>query len=235
MATTPYCTFAELSAQVDNLDATKYQDRLEDLILAVSEGIDNVCKRHDGFVADATASARTFTGSGINWQKIDECVAITTVAVKDSINSSTYTTWASTDWIAFGGSYKRPDFNVLLTNNPRPYTGLLIAINGTHSHFTSGLVNTSREGFPPRNQDYDFQNIGQPTIQVTAKWGYAVTVPNAIKQATIIQAAQFFQRGRTLWADALANSEFGEVRYIKETDPAYRHLIKHGFIRVGIG
>lgn len=231
MATTRYATASELSSQT-GVDLTKYQTQVEALLDAASEAINNQCHRKDGFVADTTATARLFTGSGKSIQMIDECVEITAVAVKNSITDTTYTAWASTDWIAFGGSYKRPDFNVLVYDEPRPYTGLMVSINGNHARFTSGMIKTGREGFPPL--DYQ-ENIGQPTVQVTAKWGYASVVPNAIKQATLIHAARFFKRGQMQWGDALANQDFGEVRFVKRTDPTYDYLVQHGFIRPGIG
>jgi hypothetical protein len=231
MTTTRYASASELSIQT-GIDLTKYQAQVEALLDAASAAINNQCHRKDGFVADTTASTRTFVGSGKSVQMIDECVEITAVAVKKSITDSTYTAWSATDWLAFGGSYKRPDFNVLSYDEPRPYTGLLVALNGNYSRFTSGLIKTGREGFPPL--DYE-ANIGQPTVQVTAKWGYAVTVPNAIKQATLIHAARFFKRGQAQWADALANADFGEIRFVKKTDPTYDYLVQHGFIKPGIG
>lgn len=231
MTTTRYASAAELSTQT-GVDLTKYQTQVEALLDAASAAINMQTKRKDGFVADSVATARTFVGSGKSIQVIDECVAISSVSVKNSITDSTYTAWVSTDWLAFGGSYKRPDFNVLSYDEPRPYTGIMIALAGDYSRFTSGLIKTGKEGFPP----LDFEeNIGQPTVQVTAKWGYAVVVPHSIKQATLIHAARFFKRGQAQWADALANADFGEVRFVKRTDPAYDYLVQHGFIRPGIG
>lgn len=231
MTTTRYATPAELSTQV-GIDLTKYTAHVEALLDAASEGINNVCKRKDGFVADTNASARTYTGSGSNIQRIDECVEITLVEVKRSITDTTYTAWDNTDWIAFGGSIKKPDFNVLLYDEPRPFTGIMVALTGTQSHFVSGLSHVGKEGFPPRNKFYE---IGQPTVRVTAKWGYAVTVPDAIKQAVIIQASRFFKRSQAQWSDAIANSDFQELRFVKKTDPAYDFLVMHGFIKPGIG
>lgn len=231
MTTTRYASTTELSTQT-GIDLTKYTAHVEPLLDAVSASINLTCNRRDGFVSDATASARTYTGSGQSIQMIDECTAITAVAVKRSLTDNTYTAWTVTDWLAFGGSYKRPDFNVLSYDEPRPYTGIMIAINGDYSNFTSGLTNTGREGFPPLDT---FQMIGQPTVQVTAKWGYAVTVPNVIKQATLIHAARFFKRSQAQWADALANLDFGELMIVKKSDPVYDMLIQHKMIRPGIG
>lgn len=229
---TRYAEFDDLAKQVDNLDAVKYKDRIDDLLDICSEAIDTICNRPDGFIAASTATARTFVGSGHNVQKINECVEISLVEVKRSINDSTWVSWASTDWLAFRGSHKRPNFNPLAKNNPMPYTSLMIALTGNQSHFTSGYTYLTREGFPPAQI---FPETGQPTVRVTAKWGYAVSVPLAIKQATIIQATQFFKRGQGVWADALANGDFQELRFVKETDPAYNFLTRHKYVMPQIG
>lgn len=216
---TQYATPDELSSQT-TIDLGKYGTQVTALLTACSEAINNACHRPDGFVADSAASARTYVGSGKNYQRIDECVAITLVETKNSITDSAYVSWSASDWIAFRGSPKRPNFNALSKDEPYPYTGVMVSLlSDTYSYFPLGL----------------YTSVGQPNIRVTAKWGYAVTVPDAIKQATIIQATRFFKRGQAVWADALANSDFGEVRFVKKTDPAYDYLIQHGFIKPQIG
>lgn len=223
MTTTPYATASELSIQT-GVDLTKYTAQVTPLLLAVSEAINNQCHRRDGFVADSVATARIFVGSGETYQNINECVNISSVAMKASISDTTYTALQSTEWIAYGGSSDRPDFNVLSYDEPRPYTGIMLTPGASSAYFLCGITNTGRK-----------RNVSFPTVQVTAKWGYAVTVPDAIKQATLIHAARFFKRGQMQWGDALANADFGEVRYVKKTDPAYDYLVQHGFIKPGIG
>lgn len=232
MATsTPYASTAELNTQT-GIDLSKYSSQVSALLLTASKAIDLACNRPDGFVADGSVTSRTFVGSGTNVQKIDECVEITSVKVKKSVTDTTYETWESTDWIAFTGSNKRPNFNPLVKDQPKPYTKLMIAITGNHSHFTSGLTTTAREGFSPIST---FLEIGQPTVYVTAKWGYAVSVPDVIKQATLIQAARWFKRGQGQWADEISNADFGEIRVVKENDPVYHYLLKNKMIRPAIG
>ena len=230
--TTAYATVAELSAQT-TIDLTKYTAHVTPLILACSAAINNACHRPDGFIADTVASARTFPGSGMSYQEIPECVEITSVEAKNSLSDTSYVSWSADDWIAYRGSPKRPNFNPLASDEPMPFTGIMLAYNSDRSYFINGKVNTAREGFPPLNVYGRLQPhfMLQPTVRITAKWGYAVAVPNAIRQATIIQASRFFKRSQAQWSDALVNQEFGSLQIVNATDPAYDYLLKHKFIK----
>ncbi len=205
---TAYCTAVEVRAQAGGKTSTGDDTMIGVLIDAAQLAINGLCNRPDGFVADATATARVFTGSGEGVQFIDECAAITLVAVKDSPSDSTYTSWAAGDWLAFSGDPMRPDFN------RTPYTGVMCTADGDYSRFTSGEY-VGRGGFKPEV----YAGRAVPTVQVTAKWGYALTVPAVIKQACITQVARWYRRGQSSWADTLANAELGLVQYRKVLDP----------------
>lgn len=59
-----------------------------------------------------------------------------------------------------------------------------------------------------------------PNVRVTARWGYADEVPENIKQATITQAARWWMRGRSVWADAvMPDSGAGMLVYRQVLDP----------------
>ncbi len=205
-----YCTLAELKARigktftVDDTVLTAY-------ITAASRTIDRLCRRPDGFVALTTATARTYTGSGKAWQRIDECVEITKVEAKGSVTDSDYVEWVPADWMAFSGDPYRPDFNQL------PYTAIMCSATGSYGAFVGGLM-TAR---------------GVPTVRVTAKWGYATTVPTPIKEACIAQASRWYKRGQGVWADTVANAEVGVMLYSKELDPDIRNiLVGGGYVRM---
>lgn len=90
----------------------------------------------------------------------------------------------------------------------RPYTGLLRADGGV---WARGRV---------------------PTVRAAARWGYAETVPPAIKQAAITLAMRWWMRGRTAWSDATASPELGALMYRQEVDPDVRMLLDRGrFVR----
>lgn len=211
-----YCTAAELRAQINKASALKDVE-ITALIAGAELTINNFCNRPDGFEADAAASARVYAGSGKPWQRIDECVEITLVAVKESATDTTYTSWAVTDWIAFNGDYESPDFNNL------PYAGIMVDPSGDESIFYSGAYRT-RGGFRPSTEYVR----GVPTVQVTAKWGYSVAVPADIHECCIMQAARWFKRLEGSMSDALASGELGMLLYRQSLDPDVKMILVSG-------
>lgn len=228
-----YVTVAEIAAQT-NIDTTKYNTKLTALIPIVSDMIDGYCKRPNGFEADATTSTRTYAGTGTAIQRIHETPSITLVEVKDSPTDSAYVSWASTDWIPFRGSSKRPNFEPVSPENPKPYTGIMVAINGNYSIFTSGIAETTLPGFR-LPIDRPLVQFGIPTVRVTAKWGYATTVPNAVKQACLIELTRWFGRSEAGWTDTLASSDFQERRVTQDLDPATKMLLDKSGLRKPMG
>jgi len=176
------------------------------LATAASRAVDNFCNRPDGFVALTEATARVYAGEGKSWQTIDECTSVTEVAVKDSTTDDDYTDWTTADWIAFSGDPEHPEFNRL------PYTALMVGYDGDYAHFLNG-----RRG-----------KHSVPTMQITAKWGYATDVPTPIKQATIITASRWYKRGEGGWSDVLASGELGMLLYQKMLDPDVKLILVAG-------
>lgn len=66
------------------------------------------------------------------------------------------------------------------------------------------------------------------SIQITAQWGYAATVPIQVTQATIMQASRWFKRSESAWADATASGELGTLLYRKAMDPDIENILKNG-------
>lgn len=206
-------TYATLRLFKSYLEKTDTGDdgALNQLLGAASTAIDRYCKRPDGFIAISTATARVYAGSGLAYQMIDECTSITTVAVKDSIDDTTYTTWATTDYDKAAGSRDTPDFN------RTPYTVLFVKPDGDYSTFTSGAMG----------------HIHAPTVSVTATWGYATSCPDEIETACIMQAARWWKRLQGAMADSLASPEMGQLMYLKQLDPDIQQiLIGGGYVAV---
>lgn len=223
-----YATVSELKSRI-NKTGTGDDFDLAGLLTSAADTIDRFCNRPNGFVADETASARIYTGSGGPIQTIDECTNITLVAVKDSASDTAYVSWAVSDWIAFGGGPKDPDFQPTVIG--RPYTSLMIEPSGDHVIFTSGSYSSMR-GFRPSHSVLR----GVPTVQVTAEWGFSTTAPAAIKEANIVQAARWWKRGQSAWADTLASAEMGQLMYQKALDPAVEMMLVNGrFIKPPLG
>jgi hypothetical protein len=202
-----YCTAAELRTQIEKTGTagSGTDAALAVIIEAVSRTIDQYTNRPDGFVALATGTARYYTGHGRPYLLIDECISISLVSVKDSATDTTYTDWAATDWQAASGSPNDPDWNSL------PYGMLVILPTGTYAVFTAGEFVTKR-GFTPSSDVLR----GTPTVKVTAKWGYAATVPAGIKQAAIALSARWYKQGQSAWADTMTSPELGAMIYRKE-------------------
>ena len=194
-----YATVAELKARI-NKTGSGDDTVLEALLEAATLAIDRYCNRLDGFVADSTASARTYVGSGGVVQRIDECVEVTKVEVKDSVTDTDYVEWSSSDYILASGDPRRPEFNRL------PYTLLIIDPNGDYDYFTGGEY-TGRGGFKPLVA----QVRGVPTVRVTAKWGFATSVPYDIKELCIMQAARWYKELEGSMAGRLTSVEIGEM------------------------
>jgi len=221
-----YASLAECKGRV-NLQGAGDDVWLTALLISASRAIDNFCNRPDGFRALGTATARRYAGSGKSWQEIDECMQVTLVEVKESGPSDdTWTAWESTDWLAFCGDVERPDFN------RTPYIYLMVDPTGSESHFPSGRYGTLR-GFRP---DPDRGSYATPTIRVTARWGYADDTPGPVKEATIEQAARWYKRGQSAWADTVGSAETGVLAYRQAVDPDIAFMLKMGrLVRPSVG
>jgi hypothetical protein len=206
---TDYVSLENTKIQIEIPAATtKYDDALEFLIEKASRAIDRHCGRYEnGFVADDTATARTYSGSGKAYQMIGECTSVTKLEVKDSPTDSDYEEWTTDDYMTFAGDPLWPDFN------RSPITGLMINYaDGSYSHFTSGRLG----------------EVAMPTVRVTATWGYADTVPASIEEATIIQVARWWKRAESAWSDAISRGDFGQLRFVNALDPAIKQLLDNG-------
>lgn len=223
---TNYCTPADLRTQIEN-DATTGSSSdaaLRILIGACSTAIDRFFNRADGFVAGAQATARLYAGDATPILYIADCVSISSVAVKESPTDSTYTAWTTSDWIGFSGHPDYPDFNRL------PYSAIMVDPGGSYDVFTSGKV-TGLRGFRPSS------SVGRavPTVQVTARWGYALETPQDIKALTIALAARMFKQGQSSWVDTLASAELGQMIY-NDSNPEIKMILQNSrYMRPALG
>jgi len=231
-----YATIAELKARI-NKTGSDADTVLSGLLDAATETIDGLLNRPDGLEAASVASARYYAGSGKPYQRIDECVEITEVAVKEAATTTTYTVWTAPatnmagdgDWFAYAGDPLAPEFNPLV--KLMPYTAVMIDPNGDESLFTSGKF-TSRGGFRPSSGI----SRGAPTVRVTAKWGYSVAVPAKVREACILQAARWWKRGESAWADTVASGDFGQLQFRRALDPDLEAmLLQARLMRPAIG
>jgi hypothetical protein len=229
-----YETLANLKAQMNKSNTD--QDGVISLTLdAASTAIDNFCNRPDGFRADSNATPRIYRGSGRNWQNIDECTEVTLVAVKDSATDTTYTAWAAGDWIPFSGDPDDADFN------STPFDALLVDPTGDQSWFTGrgGLRDRYFRGsdIPFTSRDLGRSSTARaPTVQVTARWGYADETPEPIREATAMQATRWFKRLEGAMASVLATEDLGTLELFKALDPDVKFILVMGrYVKPAIG
>lgn len=165
-----------------------------DILEAISRKIDRFTGRPDNAykVPDA-ASYKYYSGTGGDYQVINECVEISQVAVKTSYDETTYDAWTSPtsnmsgdgDWIPASGDSRSPKWNTT------PFTLLIIDPNGDYSYFTRGM--------------------GYPTVRVSARWGYSETVPSYVREACLAQALILIKRFQGAMSSAIANYDLGVI------------------------
>ncbi|MDZ4768360.1 MAG: hypothetical protein SGJ24_04465 [Chloroflexota bacterium] len=213
-----YTTVQKVRATIGSQVSSADDDVITRLISAVSRQIDRYCNRLDGFEASATATARVFPGRGETTLWIDECAAVTLVEGRESV-SSAWTGWTAGDWIPFSGDDMSPNFN------KTPYHGLMVMPSGTHSVFPHGAYSSMWVFDTGRRQRGIVMTL--PTVQVTARWGYALSVPDDVENACIIQTARMYKRGQSAYADTLATSDFGTMQY-RKLDPEVEAILTGG-------
>lgn len=227
-----YATLAQVKAAMQKTD-TGDDAVITRILDAATRLIDRFCNRPDGFEADSAESARYYSGDGRSFLLIDECVEITEVAVKDSASDTDYTAWTipttmmagDGDWLPFSGDPKAPIFNDL------PYDSLMTDPNGDYANFTGGLY-SGRRGFRPT------QSYGRsvPTVRVTAKWGFSVSIPDDIQEACMMQTMILYKRMQGSGASVLASAELGTIEVFRTLDPAVELILRMGrYIRPATG
>lgn len=82
--------------------------------------------------------------------------------------------------------------------------------------WTQIIVGSNSAQVPTRARD---------TVQVTALWGW-LSVPTAIKQATITQAARFFYRREAPFGIAGSPSVGSELRLLSQVDPDVAVMVR---------
>lgn len=223
---TAYGTAAELRARI-NKTSNADDATLTAILHAATNAVDRITNHEiagvDVFYPDAVATARYYAGSGQRYQWIDECLSVSSVAVKTSATATAYTAWAASDYLTFTGGVRFPNFN------DTPYTGLLCNPNGNYSIFTyGGLGGVERYFDWTGGLGYlaEARRAAQvPTVQVTAIWGVTTTPPAEIREACLMLAARWWKRFESAMSDTLASGEMGQLLYTQPIDPDVRMLL----------
>lgn len=207
-----YATLAEVQAgfpdsTLATTTDTGFTGLIASMITRASRLIDNEVGMWPNYFEPTTdGETRLFDGSGENAngsQPIDDCISLTSVSVAESggVASSDYTTWTE-DTDFFVAPYNY----VALS---QPITDLIIQRDGGKGSWLRA----------------------RKSIKVTGLFGYALTRPEEINQACIIQAVRWYMRSKQSYEDASANPFTGELLFLQELDPDIKLILRKYQIR----
>lgn len=194
-----YATATEVKAAISDASlGGTYDAILAALVTRASRLLDRLTGRKPGAYYVNTDVTLYFDGSGGREQWIEELAAApTSVSVAESGSVTTYTVWASTDYLLW-------PYNAL--DRGEPYLRLDVdSLNGTKATWTR---------YPK-------------AVKVVGKFGYSATVPDDVKQAVIVQCARWWKRGQQAFQDTGAIVELGQLSYTKRLDPDVELLVEH--------
>ena len=221
---TPYATLSELKAQ-PSIQGNKDDVMMQAALDAAAQVVNGFCNRKDdGFLAPGVATAREYVGTGMSHIWIDEHVQITQVEVRTSTTGA-YSILPANNYRGFRGDPSRPNFNRL------PNRGLILLTASSYRVWPSGVTQVDpweRQLNVPLQTSVEERLTAEPTVRVTGRWGYADTVPDLIKSATILQAARWIKRGQSFWADATTNADQSMLLYRKIIDPDLQMMLEKG-------
>ena len=191
-----YCTLAELKTYL-GLSGSGQDDNLENAIEGASREIDQYTGR---IFYQTDRQDNFYTPNNFFMQEVDDISTVSGLVVKlDTTDDGTHDKTLTKD----------TDFALLPVNvsnaldQNQPYTHIKI------------LDNRSSERFDP-----DIFN----NIKVTARFGFS-SVPDAIKQATFLQATRLFKRKDSPFS-VYGNPETGTGELFNKFDPDALKLIK---------
>lgn len=109
MSNTPYATLEEAKA-MSAMQSDAHDVAFQLALNAAGEAIEHLCQRR--FVADAVASVREYSGTGVAWVYVDECIAVEQVEVRAPAG------WTVIEAVGFAGDALRPSYRP-------PYAGVV--------------------------------------------------------------------------------------------------------------
>ena len=200
MATAGYISAADLKSYI-GLTGSGQDTNISNAITAASRQIDRICNRR--FWQDSSVQVKTFTPISNIFLEVPDISTTTGLIVKlDTTDDGSYDKTLTIN----------TDFIVMPTNPILLGTG-----SGEHKPFTEiRILNTrSSERFDPSIIN---------NVQITAKYGFAI-VPEAVEQATRIQALRLFKRKDTPY-NVFGNDETGTIELFNKFDPDAMALLK---------
>lgn len=200
MATAGYISAADLKSYI-GLTGSGQDTNISNAITAASRQIDRICNRR--FWQDSSVQVKTFTPISNVFLEVPDISTTTGLIVKlDTTDDGSYdkTLTINTDFIVM------PTNPILLgtgSGEHKPYTEIRILNTRSSERFDPSIINN---------------------VQITAKYGFAI-VPEAIEQATRIQALRLFKRKDTPY-NVFGNDETGTIELFNKFDPDAMALLK---------
>lgn len=180
-----YCTTADIKAQLPESGLatdTSYDTMLGTLITTASRLIDREVGRWPKFFYPSTdAETRYFDGDGSADLWTDEFISVPSIGISEEGGL------ASSDYTTLSSSdYILWPYN---TGTGKPYYRVMMdTLNGSYLEW------------PKYHKG----------VKLTTVFGYSVTPPEEIKQATIIQTIRWFMKAKAAFTGAGASAEVGQ-------------------------
>ena len=197
-----YAATSELKTYI-GLSGSAQDTNLDNALQAASRLIDQYTGRR--FWQDSSATSKHFTPINEFYLEIPDLSTTTGLEVKlDTTDNGTYDTTLTLDTDFFTIPIN-PEVNYVDggTTYYKPFTELRI------------LPTRSSERFDPKVPK---------NVKVTGKFGWSA-VPQAIKQATLIQGLRFFKRKDAPF-NVLGNEQTGQIEIFSKFDPDAKQLIE---------
>jgi len=189
------------------LSGAGQDDNIDNAINAASRQIDAICDRY--FYQDSAVNIKYYTPTNGFYLFTDDISTTTGLIVQlDTTDNGTYDTTLTLN----------TDF-ILKPNNPK--------INRITGETTYYWPYTELEILATRSSER-FDNLIQRNVKITAKFGWS-SIPDAIKEATIIQATRLWKRKDTPF-NIFGNEQTGQQELFSKMDPDAKELIK-GYIK----
>ena len=67
-----------------------------------------------------------------------------------------------------------------------------------------------------------------PNVRVTARWGYADSVPPQVREACMIWVSRWLKRGQSSYADTLTSDMGGTLEFRRQVDPDVMAILQKG-------
>ncbi len=196
-------SYATLAQLKESLRIT---DTVDDTVLQLAlDASTDLVDAHCGrtFIADPVASTRYFVPAGYRVEVNDIYTTVGLVVVSGS-------TVLTAEVYNGASGYRLEPRNAASLGEP--WTSIILSSWGSSNPFMAGTGTA---------------------LAVTAKWGYAATIPKSVIEANLLQASRLFSRRQSPYGVAGSPDLGGELRLLAKVDPDVAVLLAR-YVKVEI-